>query len=256
MVIKSIKKMSSGKYQIIFDNNVKLTTYDEVLLKNNLLYKKELTSEEINDINKANGYYNVYSGITKFITKKMRSMKEVNEYLDKFDLSIKEKDNLINSLKENGLLNDNRFIKAFISDRLYLSNDGPYKIKNDLLKHNLKEEDIDAEIANIDEKEVLDKLTKLVNKKIKSSKGSLFNIKQKIYYDMYNLGYSKEMIDSVFNVDIDDSSSMEKDFNKVYKDILKKEKDENKMYLKIKQKLYQKGYNLDKIEKIINEKRY
>ena len=42
MVIKSIKKMSSGKYQIIFDNNVKLITYDEVLLKNNLYIKKNL----------------------------------------------------------------------------------------------------------------------------------------------------------------------------------------------------------------------
>lgn len=256
MVIKSIKKMSSGKYQIIFDNNIKLTTYDEVLLKNNLLYKKELTTEEINEINKANDYYNVYSSITKFIAKKMRSMKEVNEYLDKFDLSIKERDNIINSLKENGLLNDNRFIKAYISDRLYLSNDGPYKIKNDLLKHNINEEDIDAEIANIDEKEVLDKLTKLVNKKTRNAKGSLFNIKQKIYYDMSNLGYSRDMIDNVFTSDLDDSSSLEKDYNKVYNDIIKKEKDENKIYLKIKQKLYQKGYSLDKIERIINEKRY
>lgn len=256
MVIKSIKKMSSGKYQIIFDNNVKLITYDEVLLKNNLLYKKELTTEEINEINKANGYYNVYSSLIKFITKKMRSMKEVTEFLDKYDLNIKDKNNLICTLKENGSINDNRFIKAFISDRLYLSNDGPSKIKNDLLKHNLNEDDIDTEIANINEEDILSKLAKLVTKKIKNSKGSQFNIKQKIYYDMYNLGYSKDMIDSVYILDLDDSLSLEKDFNKVYKDITKKEKDENKVYLKIKQKLYQKGYSLDKIEKIINEKRY
>ncbi len=256
MVIKSIKKMSSGKYQLIFDNNLKLVTYDEVLLKNNLLYKKELTTEEINEINIANDYYNIYSNITKFIAKKMRSMKEIDEYLEKYDLDIKERNNLIKTLKENGLLNDSRFIKAFISDRLYLSNDGPYKIKTDLLKHNISEEEIDSEIANISEEDILNKLTKLVNKKVNSSKGSLFNIKKKIYYDMYNLGYSKEMIDSVFNMDLDDSSSLEKDFNKIYKDTIKKEKDENKLYLKIKQKLYQKGYSLDKIEKIINEKRY
>ena len=186
----------------------------------------------------------------------MRSMKEVTEYLDKYDLDVNEKENLIKTLKENGLLNDNRFIKAFISDRLYLSNDGPYKIKSDLLKHNLNEEDIDNEIANINEEDVLNKLTKLVSKRTKSSKGSLFNIKQKVYYDMYNLGYSKDMIDNVFIMDLDDSSSLEKDFNKFYKDIIKKEKDENKIYLKLKQKLYQKGYSLDKIGKIINEKRY
>lgn len=256
MNIKSIKKMSSGKYQIVFDNNIKLTTYDEVLLKNSLLYKKELTAEEINEINNANGYYNIYYSVIKYISKRMRSEKEINVYLDKYKLSLNYKEKLIETLKENGMLNDCRFMKAYISDKLYLSNDGPCKIKSELLKHDLTEEVIDEEIANICEEDVLNKLSKLINKKIKASNGSISNTKQRIYYDMYNLGYSKEMIDSVFTEELDDSSSLEKDFIKLYDDITKKEKDSYKLYLKIKQKLYQRGYSIDKIEKILNEKRY
>lgn len=256
MNIKSIKKIGSDKYQIILNDNVKITTYDEVLLKNNLLYKKELTADEINEINKANGYYNIYSNLVKYINKKMRSEKEINEYLNKYELSISDKENLIKGLKNNGFINDIRFVKAYISDRLYLSNDGPNKIKNDLLKHNIEEEQIDIELCGINDEEFLNKLSKLVNKKLKSAKGSAYNVKQKVYYDMYNLGYSKEMVDSVFDINLDDSSSLEKDFNKVYNDLIKKEKDEGKLHLKLKQKLYQKGYSLDKIDAIISKKRY
>lgn len=256
MIIKSIKKIGSDKYQIILNDNVKITTYDEVLLKNNLLYKKELTVDEINEINKANGYYNIYSSLVKYINKKMRSEREINEYLSKYELSISDKENLIKSLKENGFIDDTRFTKAYISDRLYLSNDGPHKIKNELLKHNIEEEQIDNELYAIKDEEFLNKLLKLVNKKIKSAKGSAYNIKQKIYYDMYNLGYSKDMVDSVYDINLDDSSSLEKDYNKIYNDLIKKEKDEGKLYLKLKQKLYQKGYSLEKIDIIINKKRY
>ncbi len=256
MNIKSIKKIGSDKYQIILNDNVKITTYDEVLLKNNLLYKKELTADEINEINKANGFYNIYSNLIKYINKKLRSEKEINEYLNKYELGISDKENLIKGLKNNGFIDDNRFVKAYISDRLYLSNDGPNKIKNDLLKHNIEEDQIDNEFCNINDEEFLNKLSKLVNKKMKSAKGSAYNVKQKVYYDMYNLGYSKEMVDSVFDINLDDSSSLEKDFNKLYNDLIKKEKDEGKLYLKLKQKLYQKGYSLDKIDTLISKKRY
>ena len=61
--------------------------------------------------------------------------------------------------------------------------------------------------------------------------------------------------DKCYNDDRDDESFLERDFNKIYKDVSRKETDENKIYLKIKQKLYQKGYKLEQIDRIINEKR-
>ena len=51
MKIEKIKKLSNGKYKIELDNKEKITTYDEVILEENILYKKEIDNELINKIN-------------------------------------------------------------------------------------------------------------------------------------------------------------------------------------------------------------
>ena len=67
--------------------------------------------------------------------------------------------------------------------------------------------------------------------------------------------YKKDDLHYFLDYSKNDESFLERDFNKIYKDVSRKETDENKIYLKIKQKLYQKGYKLEQIDRIINEKR-
>ena len=40
MKVNSIKKLSSSKYKIELDNGEKINLYDDVIIKNNLLYKQ------------------------------------------------------------------------------------------------------------------------------------------------------------------------------------------------------------------------
>ena len=255
MEIKNIRKLKNGKYELTLISCDKVITYDEVIIKNNLLYKKDITSKEIDEIEKLNTFYDIYDKAIKHISKKMRSTKEIKEYLEGHDLSGKEEEELINKLKKIGMINDEMYVKAYVSDKIHLSSDGPNKIKNELLKNNIKEEIIDEELSKIDEEELINKVKRIINKKVRTSKTSSYNTRQKIYLELTNLGYSKELIDKCYNDDRDDESFLERDFNKIYKDVSRKETDENKIYLKIKQKLYQKGYKLEQIDRIINEKR-
>lgn len=254
MKIDKIKKLSGNKYQITFSDKSKLVTYDEVILKNNLLYKKELTSDELKDIEKSNNYYSLYSESVKYLTKKIHSKIEYINYLNKKEIDASLKNRLLEDMTKINLLNDDNYLKAFIYDKFHLTNDGPVKIKKELLENKISEDKINEELNKISEEEINEKLEKLVNKRIKITKGSSYQIKQKILVYLINLGYEKKNIEVYLN-DIDDSSSLEKDFNKVYISLVKKEQDEEKLYLKIKQKLYQKGYSLSKIEEIINKKR-
>lgn len=254
MKIDKIKKLSSNKYQITFSDKTKLITYDEVILKNNLLYKKELSTDDFKQIEKENNYYSIYNESVKYLTKKIRSEAEYTKYLDKYGLEKKLKAKLISDMKKINLLNDDNYLKAYIYDKFHLTNDGPLKIKKDLLNNNISEEKIDEELNKILKEDQNEKLKKLVNKKLRITKGSAYQIKQKILINLINLGYEKKNIEEYLN-DIDDSSSLEKDFNKIYIYLIKKEQDEEKLYLKIKQKLYQKGYSLNKIDEFINKKR-
>ena len=67
MVIHKIKKLGNGKYQLIIGNHHKVTTYDEVILKYNLLYKKEIDSELLDQIFSETSFYDVYTKAVKYI---------------------------------------------------------------------------------------------------------------------------------------------------------------------------------------------
>ena len=256
MKVEKIKKLKSGKYKIELDDNNTIITYDDVILKHNLLFNTEVSSSKFNELIIDNNYYDIYNKCIKYISKKLRSEKEIKEYLTKFVIDENIQNKIIDDLKKINMLNDTNFMKAYISDRIYLSNDGLDKIKGELINHNIDITLIDEEISKIDKNIIKEKLTKLITKKIKSNhKDSSYIMRKKIYNDMINLGYSSEMFNECYDsLEIDDNDNLRKEFDKLYKKLSLKETDDN-LYLKIRQKLYQKGYNLSDIDKIIQEKR-
>jgi len=256
MKIENIKKLNSGKYKIELEDNNKIITYDDVILKHNLLYNQEVDSNKLNELNIDTKYYDVYNKCVKYISTRLRSEKEINVYLDKFDLELEDKNKIISDLKRIGFINDLNFTKAFISDRIYLSNDGLDKIRKDLENHNIDIETIEEELSKVDENIIKEKLSKLISKKIKNNhKDSKYIMRKKIYNDMINLGYSSEMFNECYELlETDDDSNLTKEFDKWYKKLYSKYNGED-LYLKIRQKLYQKGYNLSDIDKLLQEKR-
>src|SRR5699024_2710056 len=122
--------------------------FDEVIINYNLLYKKTIDDELLQKILEENEFYDVYYKTINFISKKLRSEKEIIEFLSKFDV---DKNKIIDKLKSINLINDKNFVKAYIQDRINLSNDGLDKIKNDLIKHNIDINLIMEEINKIDD---------------------------------------------------------------------------------------------------------
>lgn len=251
MKIEKIKK-NGKKYKVFLDNNEIITTYDDVIINNGLLYHKELNSNLLNEINKQTSYYDIYYKCVNYITKKLRSEKEINEYIDSFNVIETDKINTINKLKEIGLINDVNFIKAFISDKINLSTDGPYKIKTSLLQHNIPVELIDNELKKIP-KDIIDKkIEKLINKKIKNAKYTGYILKQKVVLYLVNLGYDKNDVLNIYdNIFIENDDLLKKEYNKIYKKLSSKYSDKE-LLIKIKTKLYQKGFDIDEINKILN----
>ena len=254
MKINKIKKISTNKYELVFETGEKLKTYDEVILKYNLLYKKDIDKDTYQELMKANDYYSIYNNSIKYLTKKMHSKKDFLKFIDKYEMSNSDKTRMVKELESLKLIDDDAYLKAYINDRFYLSSDGPNKIKDSLIKEGIKEEKINNELSKISQEEISSKIAKIVSKKLKTSKGSNYQIREKILLDMRNLGYNKEDVEP-FIEDVDESSSLEKDYNKIYNSLKNKEKDLNKLEYKIKSKLYQKGYNLTSIDEIIAKKR-
>lgn len=257
MKIKKLKKQGL-KYKIILENNDVIDTYDEVIIKNNILYKKEIDSKMLETILNENKYYEVYNALIKYIKNRLRSEYDIKKKLEKYEINDNKKEKILEELKNNNMINDRIFARSYIHDKLSFSQDGPNKIKQALLKEKINIEIIEEEFTSIDKDKVKEKLEKMILKKIQSNtKYTSSILKTKLLNYFINLGYEKENIIYYFdknktNNKINNKKIIQKEYDKLMNKY-KNKYDEYQLKLIIKQKLYQKGFKIDEIEQILQK---
>lgn len=200
MKIEKYKKLSDGKYRIILDNGTITDVYEDVIVKNNLLYKKEIDCDLLNKIEQDNEYQDAYNMALKYIMVRLRSVNEIEKYLKKKNIKTEIIEDTIIRLKKNNFLNDEIFTKAFIQDKLNFTTMGKYKLINELKILKVDENIISNYIEEIEDDIWYERIDKLINKYLKSKKKYSGNIlKNKIYIYLVNLGYDKNLVINSLN---------------------------------------------------------
>ena len=200
MKILKYEKVGNSKYRIYLDNGEVIDTYDEVILKDNLLFKSELSDSEYNRIFIETNLVNYYQMCVKYITVRIRSTKEIYDYLIRKKVSSSDIDVVIERLKRDKLLDDAHFAECFIKDKLNFTSMGEYKIVALLKQHNISS-DIINEISYLWDFEVmLPRIEKIVDKQIASNKKlDRYKLRDKIYHYLINQGYSNSSVVHVLN---------------------------------------------------------
>ncbi len=254
MNINKITKLKNNKYKILIDGD-NIITYDNVIIDNELLYKKTIDRYLYEKIVIDTKFYEVYYNTIRYIMKKRRSEQEIIDYLSKNNVSLDDINRIIDKLKKSRLIDDIEYCKAFMNDKIYLSKFGINKIRQELLKNGISIEIIDNELGNLDKSMLDDKLERLILKKINSNnKYSNSYLKQKILNEMMNLGYGKnEVLDILDKHIVDDTDIINKEFDKLFNK-LKFKYSGIELENKIKQKLLYKGFKIDEINNLIQLK--
>lgn len=242
MKINSFKKKKLNMYELTLSNNERVILYDDIILKYDLLISKEIEYKELGKIIEENNKLQVYYEALKFISRKLRTEKEIRKKFQEFN---KEAiDEAIQKLKKDGYLNNEVYIKAYINDAVNLGIDGPFKITKDLINLGFNEIDILSYLDEISIDVWNNKITKYIEKKQKSNHSYSNNLlKQKIINDLINKGYSKEMISNIlssYSFPPNDDIYM-KEYTKA-KNKYSKKYSGNELELKVKNYLYQKGF--------------
>lgn len=248
MNIEKISKLKNGKYKILLNGDV-IVTYDDIIIKYNILYKKYIDLELLDKIKEETNYYDNYNKTLNYSIKKVRCSSEVKSYIEKLHLDDEEKDKVYNKLISLNLINDRTYANCYINDRLILSKDSINKIRMDLLKNKIESDIIEEELIKFDNNEY-DKLKHMIIKKINSNKKySSYKLKNKIINDMTSLGYNYDDIVSIYNKYCkDDYELLLKEYFKLHNKLSKKYCD-NELIYKIKSGLYSKGFSYDDIKK-------
>lgn len=256
MKIKSYKKLKNNSYKVTFqDSTEELVLYDEVILKYNLLLKKEISREDLKEIQTVNDCFACVHQALKYLTYKSRSKKEVEEYLKKQKYTKQDIEYTLSLLEERKLINDNAYLQMFINDQMHLTNNGPKKIKGKLVTLGIAEDKIENALAKVPKEVWLEKLEHIINKKIKTNnKDGIRKLKEKILYYCTNEGYQKEDIINILEkIEIPTNSSvLEKEAQKLYKKLALKYSG-SALTFQLKGRLYQKGFLTEEIDRVVED---
>lgn len=244
MKINKFTKQKNGMYNITFENGTTLQAHEDIILKYELLIKKEVSEKEEKKILEENTTYEAYDLAIKYITKKMRSRKEIETYLKSKEIDEKNISNVTELLQKNGYLNDKLYAESFINDKIILSSDGPLKIKKQLIENGISSNIVEEKIQIFDKELEEEKINKIISKMQKSNKNkSAYVLKNKIIDYLSNLGYERaNILGCLSNFSFEnDNDLVKKEYEKVYKKLSKKYQGKELEY-KVKQKMYSMGF--------------
>jgi recX family len=229
MRINKLKQLNSNFYEVTLKDS-KYKIHEELVLKYKLFLDKDISQEELEQIEKDNKFYIILDDIYKYLSKYPKTEYEIRKYIS---TKTKEIDKTYEQIKH--LINDKTYAKNYCLEKISFSNDGPEKIKQALKYKHIDSNFIEEALEEFNEKRQIEKIKKVIDYRIKINKKSLIVFKKDTLAYLYNLGYKINIINKVLNnISFDDSELKAKELEKL------KEKYDDQ-YL-IKRKLYEKGF--------------
>ncbi len=251
MKILKYRKKRGNIYELELDKGC-YELFDDIIIKYELLLKKEIDESWFNNVLKENNLFKAYYEALKLIDIKMRSEKELRTLLNKKYID-KEMEYALDRLKEEGYLRRDIYIDAYIHDALNLKVMGEIKIRHELEELGFQGKEIDKYLDKVDREIYREKIRKYIEKKLKGNKSSEKEFKRKVLNELVNKGFLNEDINLILDkVKISDNEEeITKIVQKLYKKYIKKY-DLSMTKYKIKAYLYSKGYSDIDIDLYIN----
>ena len=189
-----------NNYNIYLDNGEVITLNENVITENELLLKKEIDNKLYDKLILDNKISELYNIAIKYINVRLRSIKEIKDYLLKKENNSEIIEEVINKLLKSRYLDDDKFTKAFIKDKLNFTTMGDYKLRKELERLGVSTSIIEDNISSIDNNILEEKIKKIIEKDLRTNKKySGINLKNKIYNHLLTQGYSVDKVIEILN---------------------------------------------------------
>ena len=244
MKIQGYKYLGNSKYKVII-NNEEYTLYEDVILKYDLLIK-DVNEKDLAKFLEENKRYEAYYIALKYIKTKLRTRKEIEEYLSKKDYNDFDIDYAVARLEQEKYIDERVYAKSYILDAINLKNIGPNKIVMELTNLGIDKNIVLDELSIFTNYIEEEKVYKYIEKSIKNNHNkSSYILKNKIKQNLINLGYNSNIINKYLNeYNIDDNEIYQKELEKVRSKLSKKYTGKELEY-KIKEYMYRKGFKVE-----------
>lgn len=257
--VLEIIAIKNNKYKIILSQKEveeSIIVPESALVRANLFSPRVISLTEYKQITKMFDEDILYEKALHFIDYQMRSISEVKKYLKKATDEEELILNIVARLKQNQYLDDDRYVKTYIAEKIDFDLVGPAYIKQKLILKGIHYDLIDQNLVRFTDEMQYDKIYELIQKATK------YPIKNPLKKALASM--KSKLVKKGFHIRIVESSLLS------HVDLLKNVIDEKKLILKeiqdIKkrnkletwvekdqaiQKLYRKGYDYELIKTLL-----
>lgn len=264
-VIKKItvQKNNKERYNIFFDDGISgqyaFSVSEDILIKHDLRKGKDVSEEELTDIFYHEEIQKAYNQAIQFLSFRMRSMKEVHDYLSDKGIDEGVIEEVIRRLRERKYINDEEFTALYVKTQLNTTDKGPIILKEALRKKGIT----DIMIEEIVDKHYLpeiqlEKAISLCHKhKRKGKTLSSIQLKNNLQQMLVRKGYTKEIISKameatfIHNEENNEEDAIRFQGEKAWRKYQSQPVD--KRIIKVKQYLYRRGFQLSDIERFLED---
>jgi regulatory protein len=256
------QKHTDDRYNIFIDDGkgekFAFSVDQDVLIRFQLKKGKELDEFEILDIQYGDAVKKAYNKAIEYLSYRMRSIKEVKDHLRKKEYNDAIIHEVILKLKEYKYVDDLEFAKAFVKTHWQTNGKGPSVIKRELSGKGIEQAMIEQALVQYDQEAQIEEAINHAEKVLKKNNNlSKVQLKQKIEQHLMRKGFSYSVISIALeevSVEQDESEewmALQKHAEKAKKKYQNEEPYQYKM--KMKQFLYRKGFEIELIEKYLDE---
>lgn len=252
-----IKKTKEKEDAVIIylDNSEKITISVDNFFKYSLNNLKGLDDKLYEILKNEESIFLAYKGALRKLSIKDHTIRQINDYLNKYELEDNEKKEIINKLVNYGLLDDEKYCVNRIN---YLNRDlySLMQIKSKLIKEGISNDLINKYLIPDNDIEQ-EKVKQLVNKYVKTIKNKSVNAtKQTLLSKLTTLGFTydicRDVINSINICNDNEIILLKKEYEKAIKKYENKYKDyelKNHIY----SYLLNKGFKSTNIKEVMEE---
>ncbi|QPA31372.1 recombination regulator RecX [Thermaerobacillus caldiproteolyticus] len=256
----AVQKKNQERFMVYIEKEngeeVALSVDQDVLIQFRLKKGMEIDELDLQEIVYADEVQKAYHTALYFLSYRMRSEKEIIDYLKKKGIAEAVIRDVLHKLRENRYVNDREFAYAYVRTQKQTTTKGPVVIRSELEKFGIAEEWVEESLQLFTFEEQLEVARKLYEKAKKQQKKlSSQQWKQHVRQLLHRKGFSQNVIDHIIVACIerqDDEQEWEALEYHGRKAHRRYEKYDGYVYeQKMKQALYRKGFPLDMIERFL-----
>ncbi|MBM7704422.1 recombination regulator RecX [Metabacillus iocasae] len=250
------QKNNAERYNVFLDygqgEQYAFSVDANVLIQHDLRKGKELDEFDMTEIQFADDMKKAYNLAVSYLAYRMRSTKEVGDYLRKKEMDDVIIQQVLLKLTDQRYLNDVEFAKAYVLTQMNTTVKGPTVIRKELAEKGVQEQEITLSLCEYPKEQQLQTAMKVIEKlKSKYKKLSETMMKQKIEQTLLAKGHVLSVIQLAF-----EEVHVEKESDEEWEALQYQGMKAHRRYerydgweyeKRMKQSLYRKGFSMEQI---------